>query len=323
MSILSISRRTDIPTYFSDWFLNRLDAGEVFVRNNPYSPTAVTHYTFRKEDIDCIVFWTKNPEPMMNKLHRLDGFNYYFQYTITGYGKYLEGSVPDLKKSIDTFRNLSNLLPKNSPNYRVVWRYDPIVFTKELTMEWHLKNFAAIAKALAGFTNRCIISFVDMYGFVTENMNSQNIFVYQKQPREQLLDFCRQLAEIARSHGMEIYTCAELDSFDETGIRHGSCIDKKLIEEFIGCSLKVSKDKGQRKACGCVDSEDFGKYNTCLNGCKYCYATKNFAAVPNIYSSYDANAPFLCDTLKESDIVAEKRLSSLKIIEQGEQISFF
>lgn len=326
MAIISASRKTDIPTYYSEWFLRRLEAGEFYVRNNPYKPEAVSHITFKKEDIDCIVFWTKNAIPMMDKLHRLDGYQYYFQYTLTGYGSEVEKQLPVHSERIQNFRELAIVTGSKAGCHptkcRVVWRYDPIIFTSDYTMEWHLKTFQTLATALAGFTDKCVISFVDLYGFVGKQMRESGLYS-QNKSREMLLAFCSQLAEIARSQGMSIYTCAEEIALEETGILHGSCIDKKHIEALIGYELNVKKDKGQRSLCGCVESMDIGKYNTCVNGCKYCYACNKPAEISRNLSLYKVDSPILCDALATTDIITEKHLQSFRSPETFNQLSLF
>ena len=322
MAIISASRRTDIPTYFGEWLVNRLEAGEVYTRNNPYNPNAVSHITFSKEDIDCVVLWTKNPASIMPFLERLKAFPCYFQYTITGYGKQVESNVPELSKSVEMFKELSRSLTRASSDYRVIWRYDPIIFTKEFTPEWHLKNFETIAKSLAGFTNRVVISFVDIYSFVKTQMQDNKIISWNADENK-LTNFCRRLAEIAHCYGMEIYTCAETIDLAKVGIKHGSCIDKAFIENMLGYKLKVKKDKSQRPTCGCVESVDIGKYNTCPNGCVYCFARKNPSETMENFKMYDVNSPILCDTIKPTDIITERRLSSMRIPEEYDQLSLF
>ncbi len=326
MAVLSISKRTDIPTFYSDWFVNRLKAGEVYTRNNPYNPNAVSHITFHKEDIDCIVFWTKNAIPMMKNLHHLDGYQYYFQYTLTGYGADIEPYLPRHVDRIQNFRDLAMMTGSKVGSHpakcRVIWRYDPIIFTKEYTMEWHLKTFQRLAVLLAGFTDKCVISFVDIYSFVRTNMTNNGIYAQQK-TKEMLMEFCRQLAEIAKAQGMTVYTCAEEIDFGEVGILKSACIDKAFIEQLIGYSLKGKKDAGQRPLCGCMEAVDFGKYNTCSNGCKYCYACKNPKDLPHNLSMYDVDSPILCDALFATDVITEKRLCSLRKPEELNQLTLF
>ena len=139
--ILSASRRTDIPNYYSDWFFNRLQEGFLFVRN-PYNPHQISRIDLSPETVDCIVFWTKNPEPILGRLEELEGYPYYFQFTLTGYGKDIEPNVPHKKeKMLSVFRELSGRIGSR----RVIWRYDPILFTKKYSTAYHLRAFEQIA----------------------------------------------------------------------------------------------------------------------------------------------------------------------------------
>lgn len=310
--ILSVSRRTDIPNYYSEWFLNRIKEGYLYVRN-PMNIHQVSKIDISPEIVDCIVFWTKNPEPMLNKLEQLKDYKYYFQFTLTGYGKDMEPALPHKKdKMIPTFQRLSEMIGKE----KSVWRYDPIIFTEAYSEEYHLKAFQEIASSLKGYCTRVIISFVDFYAKTKKNM--KDIQVISKNENE-LIDFSKKLSEIAKSNGMKIETCAELIDLSSCGIRHSSCIDKKLIEKIIGYSIKAEKDKNQREACGCVESVDIGAYNTCLNGCKYCYANYSEEQVQESKAFYNANSPILCSNIREEDKITERNVKSLK---EG-QISLF
>lgn len=268
---------------------------------------------------------------MLPHIDKLNDYKYYFQFTLTGYGKDIEAGLPEKNKLIDAFRTLSY---KN--NRHIVWRYDPIIFTKEYTIEWHLNMFEAIAKALAGFTDRCVISFVDVYDFVGKSLSKGNIYptrintvnltpaaAYEN--ANIYIDFCKRIVEIAQQYGMNVFSCAEVADFKSKGIdiQHGSCIDKDMIESIIGYPLKVKKDASQRDACKCVESVDFGKYSTCANGCKYCYACKNPADIKRNLALYDVNSPILCDTIMSIDTISERRLKSLRTELPIEQLSLF
>ncbi len=310
--ILSVSRRTDIPNYYSEWFLNRIKDGYLYVRN-PMNIHQVSRIDISPEVVDCIVFWTKNPEPMLNKLEQLKDYKYYFQFTLTGYGKDMEPSLPHKKdKMIPIFQRLSELIGKE----KVIWRYDPIVITETYSEEYHLKAFHEIALSLNEYCTRVIISFVDLYAKTKKNM--KNIQTIDKNQKE-LIDFSKKLAEVAKINGMEIETCAELNDLSACGIKHSSCIDKNLIEKIIGCSIKVEKDKNQREECGCVESVEIGAYNTCLNGCKYCYANYSDERVKANRRLYDVHSPILCSKITEEDKITERNVKSIK---EG-QISFF
>lgn len=310
--ILSVSRRTDIPNYYSEWFFNRIKEGFVFVRN-PMNIHQVSKIDITPEMVDCIVFWTKNPEPMLNRLDELSLYNYYFQFTLTGYGKDIECNVPHKKeKMIPVFQELSQKIGMK----KVIWRYDPIIFTKKYTPEYHLKAFEQIATALKGYTEKCVISFVDVYAKNKKNMETLDSYEVDKDTQ---LAFAKKIAEIAKNNGMTIGSCAESIDLDECGIEHNCCIDKKLIESIIGCRLKVEKDKNQRQECGCIESVEIGTYNTCKNGCKYCYANDSEESVENNCSKYDPKSPILCGKLDGNDKITERKVKSLK----EQQLSIF
>lgn len=310
--ILSVSRRTDIPSFYSDWFFNRIKEGYLYVRN-PMNPHQVSKINITPELVDCIVFWTKNPEPMLERLEELSDYQYYFQFTLTGYGKDVETNLPHKKEiMIPIFQKLSEKIGSK----RVIWRYDPILFSKTYTPEYHLKAFEQIASGLCGYTEKCVISFVDSYAKIQKNM--QELGVYEPD-EDKLSEFARELAKIAKNNQMQIASCAEMIDLASYGVEHNCCIDKKLIEEIIGCKLKVQKDKNQRGECGCVESIEVGTYNTCKNGCKYCYANHSPASVAENSRRYDIHSPILCGTITEEDKITERKVSSLK---EG-QISLF
>lgn len=310
--ILSVSRRTDIPNYYSEWFFNRIKEGFVYVRN-PMNAHQVSKIDITPEVVDCIVFWTKNPEPMLSRLDEIVSYDYYFQFTLTGYGKDMERNVPHKKeKMIPIFQELS----KKIGMQKVIWRYDPIIFTKKYTPQYHLKAFEQIAEALKGYTGKCVISFVDVYAKNKKNMELIDSYDIDK---NELLEFAKKIAEIAKKNGMAIGSCAERIDLDEVGIEHNCCIDKALIENIIGCKLKVDKDKNQRQECGCVESVEVGTYNTCKNGCKYCYANYSEESVVKSCNKYDSESPILCGILDENDKITERKVKSLK----EQQLSIF
>lgn len=303
--ILSVSRRTDIPNYYSEWFFNRIKEGFLYVRN-PMNAHQVSKIDITPEVVDCIVFWTKNPEPMLDRLDELASYDYYFQFTLTGYGKDMECNIPHKKdRMISVFQELSKKIGMK----KVIWRYDPIIFTKKYTPEYHLKAFEQIAAALQGYTEKCVISFVDEYAKNKKNM--EMLGSYEIEKTEQL-ELAAKLSRIARENGMAIGSCAERVDLDACGIEHNCCIDKALIESMIGCSLNVGKDKYQRQECGCMESVDVGTYHTCKNGCKYCYANESKERVLKNYSNYDPESPILCGVLEETDKITERKVRSLK-----------
>lgn len=303
--ILSASRRTDIPCYYSDWFYNRMKEGIVYVRN-PINTHQVSEIRISPEVVDCIVFWTKNPAPMLLRLDELKDYPYYFQFTLTAYGSDIETGVPDKKDIvIPTFQTLSKKIGAK----RVVWRYDPILFNDKYSPAYHLEAFAQIAGALRGYTNKCVISFVDRYAKNKKALDSLKVYDMEE---VQLAAFARRLSDIARRNGMEMGSCAEKIDLESCGIRHNCCIDEKFIASIIGCQLNVGKDRNQRTECGCVESIDIGVYDSCQNGCVYCYANHGQEAVACNCRKYNPASPLLCGQIMEEDKVTVRQIKSVK-----------
>lgn len=215
----------------------------------------------------------------------------------------LKKNLPDKRLLMENFIRLSDKLGP----MRVVWRYDPILFTAQYTPEWHLRKFREMASAFRGKTEKSVISFLDTYYNCAAVNKELGIYFLE---REKLTEFARQLAEIARENGITVATCAEKLDLEECGIEHNSCIDKSLIERIAGKSFALSSDKGQREACGCVQSLDIGTYNTCRNGCVYCYATKGAGKLEEVLRRKDDASPILCDTISEGDCVKERKAES-------------
>ena len=302
--ILSVSRRTDVPNYYSEWFIKRIEEGFLYVRN-PINAHQISRIELSPSVVDCIVFWTKNPENMLDKLDALEKYHYYFQFTITGYGVDVEPNIPNKReKIIPTFCKLSEKLGKE----RVIWRYDPIFLNEKYTLEYHLKAFEVIAEKLSGYTEKVIISFVDLYDKTIRNMAGLNITSVQE---KQMVVIAQEMGRIAKKNHLKIESCAEKIDLQKYGIAHGSCIDLKLIERITGGSLCVAKDKNQRDECGCIQSIEVGTYNTCQNGCRYCYANFNEQRVACSVQQYDVNSPLLCGEIGEKDKVTERKVKSL------------
>lgn len=310
--ILSVSRRTDIPSFYSDWFFNRISDGYLYVRN-PMNIHQISKIDISPRVVDCIVFWTKNPKPMLGKLDVLDNYNYYFQFTLTGYGKDIESNIPDKRSElITTFQELSRKIGKD----RMIWRYDPILINNKYTVEYHLKAFEEICQRLEGYTQKVIISFMDMYTKIKKNMSALEVKTLDG---AEMKFIATHLVSIANKYSFSIESCAENIDLEHLGISHGSCIDKNLLEKIIGYRLKGNKDKNQRQECGCFESIDIGAYNTCKNGCVYCYANESTNLVYKNYALYDSKSPILCSEISEKDIITERKVASLKI----GQISIF
>lgn len=290
--IISASRRTDIPAFYHRWFMNRVSDGFLLTRN-PFNANQISRVSLKPQDVDVIVFWTRNPSKLMQKLPVLDrlGYRYYFQYTITGYPRTIEGAVPKPHMAIETFSRLSDLIGKS----KVVWRYDPILLSNQVDMSEHKRLFSKIASLLAGKTERVVISFSDFYKKTERNLGAIENLVYSDitTNKEQLLELAGFMSDVASKNGMMINSCAEYVDVSSAGIEHGKCIDERLISDVFGLSLASKKDKGQRDECGCIRSVDIGMYNTCLHECSYCYATFSKKTVISNKKKHDENSPFL------------------------------
>lgn len=293
--IISASRRTDICAFYTRWFMNRVRAGYCCVPN-PFNRRAVRFVSLDPEDVDAIVFWTRNARPLLPYLDELDryGYAYYFQYTINGYPRKIEPACPGLEPAIRTFRELSERVGPR----RVIWRYDPILITPETPVEYHLDRVAAIASALEGCADRLVVSIVDPYrsaGRRLEAVFGSRVAPYLGQIEEAALgELFQGIACIAREHGFaEVVSCAEAVELSAYGIEHGKCIDDELIERAFGVRVDGAKDKNQRPACGCVASIDIGMYDTCLYGCVYCYATHEPVDRRALMAAQDPHSPSL------------------------------
>lgn len=303
--ILSVSRRTDVPNYYSDWFYNRIREGFLYVRN-PVNAHQISRIDLSSEAVDGIVFWTKNPANMMKRLDELKAYPYYFQFTLTGYGRDVEPALPDKRKElIPTFQSLSRKIGM----HRVIWRYDPIFLNARYTQEYHLKAFEEIASALKGYTRKVVISFMDLYAKTERNTRELHI---RNLSEEEMRTLAGQIVDIADRYDMQVESCAEAMDLQSVGVKHGCCIDQELLEEIIGCPLIGNKDRNQRRECGCFESVETGTYNTCKNGCRYCYANYSYEAVNANVKLYDADSPLLCGIVWPEDQITNRKVWSLK-----------
>jgi hypothetical protein len=262
--IISASRRTDIPAYYSDWLINRINAGYCFVKN-PFNPQQIRRVSLLPEDVDGIVLWTKNAAPLLPKIATLEPYKYYFQHSTTPYHSDIESGLPSKADVIiPAFIEWAKLIGTE----RMIWRYDPIIINERYNYNYHIGAFTRLCKLLENSTKKCIISFVIEYKSVTKNMkaignNSLDL------PYKLLL--VNELLHIANAHGISLHSCCE-----ELGLPPVSCIDASMF------GIDVPKDKNQRAGCNCAVSVDIGAYNTCMNGCKYCYANHTKPMLKNI-----------------------------------------
>jgi len=302
--IISASRRTDLPAAHPRWLMERFHEGYVLVRN-PINHHQVSRISLHPDDVDGVVFWTKNPAPFMEYLNYFRKYAYYFQFTLTGYETDVEMNLPSHERRLDTFLSLAE---KIGPE-RVLWRYDPILLNRKYTADWHLETFRRYADRLKGATKRATISFVDTYARNRHRM--EDLGVQQFSP-EMMTDMARELARIARANGMETVACCEDIDLAACGVGKAKCVDSELLSRIGGIPMKMIKDPNQREHCGCAPSVDIGAYNTCPNGCVYCYANYSPALLKQNLAVRDDSSPLLCSVLQDGDIVRERKMPSLR-----------
>lgn len=294
--ILNTGGRTDTVQYYTDWLLRRFEEGYVLTRN-PLFPSKVQRYELSPDKVDCVVFCSKNYRPILPRLREItDSFPTYFHYTITAYGKDIEPGVPSIKESMETLIDLSRLVGKQ----RIAWRYDPVLLTKEYTIERHLETFEEMAGVLAPYIDRCIFSFVEMYKKLETNM-PELIPLSQ----EDMNTLAKGLGSIAQKYGIHIQTCGTNGDYTPYGIHSSGCMTLDILGNANGIVFKNLKHKGLRQGCHCIESRDIGAYDTCLNGCKYCYANKNPKKAFENYKYHDPSSPLLLGHVKPEDTIIQ------------------
>lgn len=292
--IISASYKTDIPTFYGEWFMNRLRAGYCKMVN-PYGRQVYTA-SLAQEDVDGIVFWTKNIGPFMQHLPGLHerGYPFVVQHTINGYPRELESRVIDYEHTVECLRRVSGEYGVD----RAIWRYDPIVITSITSIDWHKRNFENLARKLQGATSQVVISFAQIYRKTKRNMDESakaNGFswdaheptCYPNDPSDtRAVAFATNLAEIARAFGMDLRVCSQERFLVPGIIQEAHCIDASWFGQEY-------KRKGNRKECACSASRDIGEYDTCPHGCVYCYAVQNRQKALDRYKQHDPNGEFL------------------------------
>ncbi|MCI8590316.1 MAG: DUF1848 domain-containing protein [Clostridiales bacterium] len=294
--IINTGGRTDTVQYYTEWLLNRFAEGYVYSRN-PLFPNKVTRYELTPDKVDCVVFCSKNYKPILHRIHEItDHFHTYFHYTITAYGKDIEPGVPSIEQSIETLIELSKLVGAK----RVSWRYDPVLLTKNYTMQRHLDTFEHMAKVLSPYIDRCIFSFVEIYKKLQTNM--PELIPLSLQDMNIL---AQGFGRIAGQYGIHIQTCGTNGDYTRYGIHASGCMTLDILGEANGIVFKHLKHKGTRRGCHCIESRDIGAYDTCMNGCKYCYANKNPHKAFENYQYHAPASPLLLGTLQPEDTIIQ------------------
>jgi len=294
--IINTGGRTDTVQYYSKWLLKRFEEGYVYSRN-PLFPNKVTRYELAPEVVDCVQFCSKNYEPILAELPKITSrFHTYFHYTITAYGKDIEPGVPSTAKSMETLKKLSAVVGKQ----RLAWRYDPVLLTEKYTVQRHMETFEMMARELTPYVDRCIFSFVEMYRKLETNM--PEIIPLTEQDRETI---ARGLGSISARYGLHIQTCGTNGDYSQYGIYPSGCMTLEMIGQANGISFRKLKHKGMRQGCHCIESRDIGAYDSCLNGCRYCYANTRPETAFENYRLHDPDSPLLLGHLKGSDVISQ------------------
>ncbi|BCN29760.1 DUF1848 domain-containing protein [Anaeromicropila herbilytica] len=301
--ILSPCGRTDTVQYYTPWLMKRLKEGYAYSRN-PLFNNKVTKLDLTPENVDCIVFCSKNYKPLLPHLDWIEErYNTYYHYTITAYGKEIEPGVPSNEDSMDTLIQLSKIVGKN----KIAWRYDPILFTKEYTLEKHLESFEYMTKRLAPNVDRCIFSFVEMYKKLETNM--PEIIPFTDGDRKQIAEG---IGSIVKKYGMYVQTCGTNGDYTEYGIHTSGCTTLDVLGNANGVQFKDVIHKGSRQGCHCIECRDIGAYDTCMNGCKYCYANKTPQKAFENYKLHDHESPIMLGHIQTGDTVQEGKARSFR-----------
>ena len=294
--IISASYKTDIPTFYGEWFMTRLKAGYCKMVN-PYSQQ-IYRVNLTPESVEGFVFWTKNVGPFLKHLVEVKrmGYSFIVQHTITGYPRELEYRVIEPSRTIEYMKTLADVY---GPHV-AVWRYDPIVISSLTPLDWHLRTFEKLARSLEGTTDEVVVSFAQMYKKTRRNMEwaaHEYGFTWtehEAMPVGNVRQLISELAEISRSYGMHLKICSQKALLTLGITAEARCVDAERLEKVSG---KVIVDKvelrGNRKECGCFASKDIGEYDTCPHGCVYCYAVQHRDLALQRYKDHDPAGEFL------------------------------
>lgn len=293
--ILFASGRTDIPAFYSNWFINRVKAGFVDVRN-PFNQKLVSRIYF--SDVDLIMFCSKNPLPMINKLDILN-VPVLFHVTITPYGKDVEPNIPDKRLIIEGVKKLSLVLGIDN----VVVRYDPIFLSDKYNVDYHIKAFDKLCKNLNGYVNKIIVSFMDEYKNVR---NNRGILRYRTITKEDYKKIGEAFSKSAMDNGMSVQTCFEDEDLTQYGFVKGECLSHELAYILTGKKFKSSNVRKEKK-CECVQMVDIGDYNSCMHMCKYCYANYDEKMVSSNFKRHDDNSSLLIGTIQNDDVIKVRK----------------
>ncbi len=299
--IINTGQRTDIPAFYSKWFIKRIREGYVLVRN-PYYPNLVTKFILDPKVVDVIGFCTKNPRPMLKYLDVLKPFGQFWYITITGFEKDIEPNVPLIDDVIKDFQYLSNVIGKNA----IGFRYTPIIINEKYTINYHIKTFEYICSKLYNYTNIAVYGFVDFY----EKLKKNHPEILDLEDDNKIY-ITKEFIKIAKKYNMDLRLCSKEKWLKEYGVDINGCMRLEDYERAINKKLKPkSLMQARKNYCSCFLSNDIGYYNSCMHLCKYCYANGNSNEVILNYKNHDDNSPFLIGNYKENDKIKEANQES-------------
>ena len=293
--ILNVSGRTDIVAFYSKWFLNRLNEGYVDVRN-PFNPNLVSRINF--EDVDLILFCTKNPIPIIDKLDDIK-IPYIFHVTITPYKNDIEPNLPSKSDIIEAVKKISTTIGIEN----VYVRYDPIFISEKYNVEYHIKAFTKLCSLLKGYVKTIIVSFIDNYQNVRKNLP---YLKYRSFTEEDYKLIGENFSKIAKNNNMVVQTCFEERNLTEYGFIKGECMSKELAFKLTGKTYKKWQAR-KGSACNCVELVDIGMYNSCNHLCKYCYANYDESKVKININNHDINSSLLIGHINSNDIIKPRK----------------
>ena len=309
--IINTGSRTDTVQYYSEWLLKRFKEGFVYSRN-PLFLNKVTKYELNPEVVDCVIFCSKNYEPILERLHEItDRFNTYFYYTITAYGKDIEPNVPSIEDSIETLIKLSEIVGAK----RIAWRYDPILLTEKYTKNQHYETFDYMSEKLSPYIDRCIFSFVEMYKKLKTNM--PEIILLTQEDKDEI---AKNIGLIAQKNKILLQTCATLENYEKYNIIQSGCITAEILGTANGVTFSNIKHSGNRKGCRCMENRNIGDYDTCPNGCKYCYANQNPQIARKNYEKHNADSPLILGGLNPTDEISQSSQRSFLIKHEQQKL---
>lgn len=293
--ILNVSGRTDIVAFYTDWFMNRYHEGFVDVRN-PFNPKLISRIDF--SDVDAILFCTKNPIPILNKINEINK-PIIFHVTLTPYKKDIEPNVPPKGEIVEAVKKLSKIIGKDN----LVIRYDPVFISAKYTLDYHIRAFENLCSLLDGYVSKILISFLDDYKNVRKN---EKVLNFKELEESDYKAIGENFSTSALKHHMIVHTCFEDRDLTEYGFSKDECLSHELAYKLTGKVYKKEWKARKEGKCHCVQMVDIGVYNSCKHFCKYCYANYDEKQVQDNFINHDPNSSLLVGKLNENDIIKKR-----------------